>query len=321
MSTFSAVGIGRCLLDVDALGAAGIARVLDLAESLRPHAGRGPAPEPLLRGRTVVSFFYEASTRTRLSFEIAAQKLGADVLSASAEGSSVVKGESLVDTARTLDSLGAHAVVLRHPEAGAPYLFARHFGGAVVNAGDGRHAHPTQALLDLLTLRERFGRIEGLRVAIVGDAEHSRVARSTAFGLLLCGAAVRLCGPATLLPHVGLAASLPPEASGTLSMTTSMEDALRRADVVMALRMQAERQRTGLVPAGGEYTKQYGVTPEALARYAPDALVMHPGPANEGVEIAPALMAADRSLIGRQVTNGVLVRMAVLLLLLGGDDA
>jgi aspartate carbamoyltransferase catalytic subunit len=311
--------LGRHLLDVDSLGADGIDLVLAEAERLRAPVETSHMTS--LRGRTVVNFFYEASTRTRLSFELAAKRLGAHVLNVSSGESSVTKGESLVDTARTLEALGADAVVLRHPEPGAPYLMARSFGGSVLNAGDGRHGHPTQALLDLLTMRQSFGDVRGLRVAIVGDIEHSRVARSTAVGLLLCGADVRLCGPRTLLPPDGWIGALPrSDRGGRITQTTSLAEALADAHVVMALRMQSERQAGGLLPSLKEFVTEYGLTAEKLARLAPDALVMHPGPANEGVEIAPDLMASPNSLISRQVSNGVLVRMAVLKLLLGADD-
>ena len=318
--------LGPHLLDVDTLGAEGIERVLDEAERLREAGARGETQTQTLRatslrGRVVVNFFYEASTRTRLSFEIAAKKLGAEVVNVSSGESSVVKGESLVDTARTLSSLGVHAVVLRHPEPGAPYLFARHFAGSVLNAGDGRHAHPTQALLDALTLRRRFGELRGLPVAIVGDVEHSRVARSTVVALVLLGAHVRFCGPRTLLPPAGWADALPPSGrGGKVTQTTSLEEALAGARVVMGLRVQHERQGSGLLPGTGEYVRLYGLSRDRLSELAPGAVVMHPGPANEGVEIAPELMAAPESLVGEQVANGVLVRMAALRLLLGGGE-
>lgn len=302
----------RHLFDVDALTVNGIAQILDEAERMTEPMG---AP---LRGKTVINFFAEASTRTRVSFQIAAGRLGAQVVNIAADGSSLEKGESLVDTVRTLQAVGAHALVIRHAEPGAPYLAARHFRGPVINAGDGRHAHPTQALLDLLTMRRLFGTLRGLIVAIVGDVTHSRVARSTALGLLLCGAQVRLCAPPTLLPHPGWIAALPPSGEGgTVLQTTFMRDALDGAQVVMTLRMQAERQQNGLLPNSKEYVRMYGITTARLAELAPDAVVMHPGPVNEGVEIAPELMTGRVSLISQQVENGVLVRMAVLKLLLG----
>lgn len=311
-------GLGQHLLDVDSLGPQGIERILDLAQRMSEE---GEAHADLLRGRVMVNLFYEASTRTRVSFEVAAHRLGMHVLNISAAESSVTKGESLVDTVRTLDATGMDALVLRHPEAGAPYLASQHCRATVLNAGDGRHAHPTQALLDLLTLRQRFGTLAGLRVAIVGDLEHSRVARSTALGLYLCGARVRLCGPSTLLLPPGWLESLPvSERGGSVEQTTSLPTALEAAQVVMALRMQAERQSGGLLPALKEYVQLYGITREQLGKHALDALVMHPGPANEGVEIAPDLMASSESLIPEQVSNGVLVRMAVLRTFLGGGD-
>lgn len=311
-------GLGRHLLDVDGLGAAGIETILDLAEVLGETSG---SAGDALRGRIMVNLFYEASTRTRVSFEIAARRLGVEVVNVTAGESSVTKGESLVDTVRTLEATGAHALVLRHPEAGAPYLAARHFGGTVLNAGDGRHAHPTQALLDLLTLRQRFGDLRGLRIAIVGDLEHSRVVRSTALGLYACGSQVRLCGPSTLLLSDGWLSSLPPsDRGGRLEQTASLSGALEGAQVVMALRMQGERQAGGLLPDLKEYVRVYGITRAKLDAHAPNALVMHPGPANEGVEIASDLMVSSESLISQQVRNGVLVRMAVLQLYLGGQS-
>lgn len=311
-------GLGHHLPDVDSLGAEGIERILDLAQRMSEE---GEVHADLLRGRVMINLFYEASTRTRVSFEVAAHRLGMRVLNITASESSVTKGESLVDTVRTLDATGMDALVLRHPEAGAPYLAAQHSRAAVLNAGDGRHAHPTQALLDLLTLRQRFGALAGLRVAIVGDLEHSRVARSTALALHLCGARVRLCGPRTLLLSPGWLESLPvSERGGSVEQTTSLPTALEGAQVVMALRMQAERQSGGLLPALKEYVRLYGITREQLGKHAPDALVMHPGPANEGVEIAPDLMTGPDSLISEQVKNGVLVRMAVLRTFLGGGD-
>ena len=301
---------------MDSLGAGGIELLLREAERLRSGS---TDPEPL-RGRTVVNLFQEASTRTRVSFEIASQRLGARVVNVSASGSSLEKGESLTDTVRTFDALGADALVIRHSEAGAPYLAARHFSGSVLNAGDGWHAHPTQALLDAYTLRERFGELRGLRVAIVGDIIHSRVARSTALALLLLGAHVRLCGPPTLLPPRGWLGSLPPsERGGSVEQSASLPDALEGAHVVMALRMQRERQAAGLLPDLKEYVRRYGLTRERLSALAPGAPVMHPGPVNEGVELASELVAAGDSLISAQVSNGVLIRMAVLRLLLGGE--
>ncbi len=311
--------LGRHLLDVDALGYSGIEAVLSEAQRLRDH--RTPEDATALEGKTVVNLFYEASTRTRVSFEMAVRKLGAEVVNISEQGSSAAKGESLVDTVRTLEALGADAVVLRHAEAGAPYLLSRYYRGVVLNAGDGRHAHPTQALLDLLTMRERWGDLRGLRVAIVGDVVHSRVARSTTLALHLCGVHVRLCGPPTLLLPASWMEVLPAsERGGRVSQTPELAVALRDAHVVMALRMQRERQSGGLIPSLGEYVRLYGITQQKLSELAPDALVMHPGPANLGVELGAELVDAANSLIARQVENGVLVRMAVLKMLLGGCD-
>ncbi len=311
--------LARALLDVDALGAEGIEEVLEEAGQMRGEDGR-PVRSRELAGQIVANLFYEASTRTRVSFEIAARNLGAEVVNVQPSGSSITKGESLVDTVRTLESLGADAIVIRHSEAGAPYLVSRHFDGAVVNAGDGLHAHPTQALLDLLTMRDRFGELRGLRVAIVGDVSHSRVARSTTIGLVLLGAHVRLCGPRTLLPPDGWLEYLPrSERGGGAVQTTSLAEALEGAQVVMALRMQRERQTGGLLPGLREFVRDYGLDREKLSRLAPGAVVMHPGPVNEGVELAPELIVAKDSLIGRQVANGVFVRMAVLRMLLGGE--
>lgn len=310
--------LGRQLLDVDTLGAGGIDLIL--AEAARIRAGAGTARGAALSGRIVVNLFYEVSTRTRVSFEIAARKLGAEVVNVSATGSSVEKGESLIDTVRTLEALGADALVVRHPHAGAPYLISRYFGGSVVNAGDGAHAHPTQALLDLLTMKERWGDLRGLRVAIVGDILHSRVARSTTIGLLLCGAEVRLCGPRALLPPAGWLDALPTgHRGGRVSQTVSLASALRDAHVIIALRMQVERQRGGLISGLSEFVGLYGLTRQRLLELAPDALLMAPGPVNEGVELAPDLVAAPNSLVTDQVRNGVRIRMAVLKLLLGKE--
>ena len=267
----------------------------------------------LLRRRQVTILFQEASTRTRVSFEVAAQNLGARVVSVTAASSSISKGESLVDTVRTLRALGADVLVLRHARSGAPYLAAEHFGGHVVNAGDGWHAHPTQALLDLYTLARHFGD-RGLRdrkVTIVGDILHSRVARSNVWTLTAAGADLWLCGPATLLRGFDRWASALP-AERRVTVTTDLDEALRDADAVMALRLQQERQQSGLLPSLREYTARYGITAERLAAAQPDAVVLHPGPMNEGVEIAPDVATSARSLVEAQVRNGVPVRMAVL---------
>jgi aspartate carbamoyltransferase catalytic subunit len=262
-----------------------------------------------------VNLFYEASTRTRISFELAAKNLSADVVNVSASGSSIEKGESLVDTVRTLQALGADVVIMRHPQAGAPYLVAQHLRGSVINAGDGWHAHPTQSLLDLFTIRRQFGRLTGLNVVIVGDILHSRVARSNIWGLTRMGAHVILCGPPTLMPDFGEnghRAGLPP-----VEVCYDLDGCIDRADVLMALRIQRERQDGGLLPSLREYVRMYQLTQDRVERARPGAMVMHPGPMNEGVEIAPEVARGTRSVIEEQVTNGVAIRMAILYLLAG----
>jgi aspartate carbamoyltransferase catalytic subunit len=307
----------RHILDLDDFTRAEIQTVLDTADAMKEVLGREIRRVPALRGITVVTLFYEASTRTRASFELAGKALGADVINISAGGSSVEKGETLVDTVRTLQAIGADIVVMRHPSSGAPYLAARELNAAVVNAGDGLHAHPSQALLDLYTLRSRLGELRGRKILIVGDVLHSRVARSNLWGLTRMGAEVVLCGPPTLLPRSYLAPDAEP-VQGSLPgacVELDLERALRGADAVMALRLQAERQEGGRLPSLREYSRLYEITDERLRRLAPNALVMHPGPMNEGVEIEPAVAHGPRSLVEEQVANGVAVRMALLYLL------
>jgi aspartate carbamoyltransferase catalytic subunit len=301
----------RHVLDLDDFSAGEIQHVLRTADAMKEILSRPIKQVPALRGLTVVTLFYEASTRTRVSFELAAKRLGADVVNVTASSSSVTKGESLLDTAHTLRALGADVLVMRHGEAGAPYVVARHVGCMVLNAGDGWHAHPTQALLDLYTLRERLGSIAGRRVVIVGDVLHSRVARSAVWGFTRLGAAVTLCGPPTLLP----AGELP----WPVDVNYDLDRALAGADVVMALRLQRERQQAGLLPSLREYVRLYGLSQERLAHARPDVVVMHPGPMNEGVEIMPEVAYGARSVIAEQVTNGVAIRMALLYLLGGGQ--
>jgi aspartate carbamoyltransferase catalytic subunit len=275
---------------------------------------------PTLRGTIVATLFYETSTRTRSSFELAAKALGADVVSVAAGASSVQKGESLVDSARTLQAIGADILVMRHRHSGAPYLVASHVDISVINAGDGWHAHPTQALLDAYTIQQHLGDLRGKKVVIVGDILHSRVARSNIWGLTTMGAQVVLCGPPTLLPW-GLRPgnrgnenrALPP-----VEVDTNLDRAIEGADVVMALRLQLERQQAGLLPSLREYMRLYQVDEERLARAKPSVLVMHPGPVNEGIELSPAVAHGTRSVIEEQVTNGVAVRMALLYLLAKG---
>lgn len=277
-----------------------IEALLDAAQD----AADGGRAVRTLRDLTVATLFYEPSTRTEMSFELAATRLGARVLRCDVDHSSVRKGESLIDTARTFEGLGADVLVIRHASGGAPVLVSRHVACPVINAGDGMHEHPTQGLLDLLTVRQVKGRIDGLRIAIVGDILHSRVARSAGWGFTRLGAQVVFAGPATLLP----AASPVPG----VRMTHRFEEALDGADVVMALRMQMERQAGGFVPSLAEYTRGYAVTDASLRRARPDVVIMHPGPANLGVEISAAAAYGPRSMITRQVENGVFVRMAAL---------
>jgi aspartate carbamoyltransferase catalytic subunit len=289
------------------------------ADAMREVLARPIAKVPALRGRNVTILFYEASTRTRVSFEVAAKNLSADVTNVAASTSSVTKGESLVDTVRTLEALGAQMLVMRHSVSGAPYLAAEVFGGSVLNGGDGWHAHPTQALLDLYTIRSRLpgGSVTGRKVVILGDILHSRVARSNIWTLTAAGADLWLCGPPTLLRGFEAWAGRGAAAGRRFRVTSSIEEALRDADVVMALRIQKERMASGLLPSLREYAARYGLTAGRLATAKPGALVMHPGPMNEGVEIAPDVAAGAQSVITDQVTNGVAIRMALLYLLAG----
>ncbi len=299
------------LLDTDTLAAEEIDLILDTAEGMREVRSRPVAKVATLRGVTVVTLFYEQSTRTRASFEVAAKALGADVVNLTASGSSVEKGETLIDTVRTLEAIGADILVMRHGKSGAPYLAARNTAAGVINGGDGTHAHPTQALLDLFTMRRRVGDLTGKRVVIVGDVLHSRVARSNLWTLLASGADVTLCGPATLLPR-----TLASGAEGArVTVTTNFDQAIEGADIVMALRMQKERQEKGLIPSLREYINGYQVNSRRLSMARPGALVMHPGPMNEGIEIAPDVAHGVTSVIEEQVANGVSVRMAILYLM------
>ena len=311
------------VLDLDDFSRAEIETVLTVADSMREIQDRRIARVPALRGYTVVNLFYEASTRTRASFELAGKVLGADVISLSASTSSVQKGESLIDTVRTMHAMRADAIVLRHPSAGAAYLAATHTDASILNAGDGAHAHPTQALLDLYTIRRHVGDLAGKKVVMVGDIAHSRVARSDLWGLAAMGANVVVCGPPTLLPR-GLRASERPAHAGSalppVAIETDIDRAIEGADVVMALRLQRERQQSGLLPSLHEYAQRYQVTAARLAKAQPDHLLMHPGPKNEGIEIADDVAQGDHSIIEEQVTNGVAVRMALLYLLAGHTE-
>jgi aspartate carbamoyltransferase catalytic subunit len=296
----------RHLLDVDQLDRGEIVRCLDLATEMRSLRDRGERLD-LLRSQIVGLAFAEASTRTRVSFEVAAVALGAQVVDLPIEASSVTKGESLIDTLRTLERTGVGTIVLRHAASGAPYLAARSIAARVVNAGDGTHAHPTQALLDALTLHDALGTLEGKRIAIVGDIGHSRVARSNIHLLTALGATVRLVGPPAWVRGF--------EPWPGVSISHRLEDGLKGADAVMALRVQLERDAGGGVPSLREYTAGWGLDERRMGLAAPGAPLLHPGPTNEGVELTPELAASPRSLIGRQVSNGVAVRMAVLALL------
>ena len=308
----------RHLLDVDTLTRADIDLVMRTTDEMREILARPIPKVPALRGTSVTILFYEASTRTRVSFEVAAKNLSADVVNIAAASSSVSKGESLVDTVRTIEALGADMLVMRHPASGAPHLAAEVFGGSVLNGGDGWHAHPSQALLDLYTMRSRLpgGSLAGRKVVILGDALHSRVARSNIWTLTAMGADLWICGPSTLLR--GFEAWAARGAAGRrFTVTSDVGAALRDADVVMALRIQKERMASGLLPSLREYAARYGLTTERLRAAKPDVVVMHPGPMNEGVEIAADVAVDPRSVITAQVTNGVAVRMALLYLLAG----
>jgi aspartate carbamoyltransferase catalytic subunit len=309
----------RHLLDVDGLSAADLDLVMRTTDAMREVLARPIAKVPALRGRQVTILFYEASTRTRVSFEVAAKNLSADVVNIAAASSSVSKGESLVDTVKTVEALGAQMLVMRHSVSGAPYLAAEVFGGSVLNGGDGWHAHPTQALLDLYTMRSHLGdaSLVGRKVVILGDVLHSRVARSNIWTLTAAGADLWLCGPPTLLRGFEAWAARGAAGGRRFHVTASIDEALRDADAVMALRIQRERMAAGLLPSLREYAARYGLTAERLRAAKPGALVMHPGPMNEGVEIAADVAAGSQSVITDQVTNGVAVRMALLYLLAG----
>jgi aspartate carbamoyltransferase catalytic subunit len=323
----------RHLLDLDDFTVDELEQVMAATDTMKEVLSREVPRVPALRGTTVVTLFYENSTRTRTSFELAGKVLGADVINIAASGSSVAKGESLVDTVQTLQAVGADVLVMRHSRSGAPYLAARHATCSVVNAGDGLHAHPTQALLDLYTMRSALGDVHGRKVVIVGDIMHSRVARSNMWALTALGAEVVVCGPPTLIPaglgtttapasspdarafsprrdskeHPRMETELPP-----VRVETDLDRAVEGADVVMALRMQLERMHGGFVPGAREYSRLYQVNAERLARAKPGALVMHPGPMNEGIEISHEVAHGLQSRVEEQVANGVAVRMAVL---------
>jgi aspartate carbamoyltransferase catalytic subunit len=297
------------LLSMHDLTAGDVTKILDTAGSFREVGSRVIKKVPALRGRTVVNLFLENSTRTRISFELAAKRLSADVINFSAGGSSVAKGESLKDTALTLQAMGADAIVVRHSSSGSPLQLTRWVDAHVLNAGDGTHEHPTQALLDLYTMREKHGRLDGLRVAIVGDVLHSRVARSLTIGLVTVGAEVTLVGPPTLIP---------PEApTWGVQVSYDLDEVIPKLDVCYMLRVQRERQRLEYFPSVREYSRLFGLTRERAEMLPETALIMHPGPMNRGVEIDSDVADQPTAVIEEQVTNGIAIRMALLYLLLG----
>ncbi|MBI4341600.1 MAG: aspartate carbamoyltransferase catalytic subunit [Candidatus Omnitrophica bacterium] len=307
--TQTAQWIKKDLLGLQSLTAEEIRLVLQTAASFREISLRPIKKVPALRGKTIVNLFFEPSTRTRTSFELAAKRLSADIVNISTQGSSLSKGETVLDTVRNLEALKVDVLVIRHAAAGVPHLIARQSQASVINAGDGAHEHPTQALLDLFTIQEKKGRIEGLTVAIIGDIAHSRVARSNIWGLTKLGARVILCGPPTLIPTQI-------EALG-VKVTHRLEEALAQADVLMLLRIQHERQEAVLVPSLREFRLRYGIDRERLKSAKPDVLIMHPGPVNRGVELDSAVADGPYSVILDQVTNGLAVRMAALYLVSG----
>jgi aspartate carbamoyltransferase catalytic subunit len=301
------------LLSMDQLSAPDITRILDTAESLLEVTHRPIKKLPTLRGRTVCNLFYEASTRTRISFELAAKRLSADVINFSADSkSSVAKGESFKDTAWTLEAMGVDAIIVRHGASGAPHQLAQWVRASVINAGDGLHEHPTQALLDLFSIRRRFKDLEGLEVAIVGDVLNSRVARSNVKGLLAMGSGVTLVGPPTLVPRAA--------AAWGAKIEHELDDVISEVDVCYLLRVQKERQAEQLFPSDREYAARWGLDGKRLRAMKPDALVMHPGPLNRGVEISAEASESERAIILDQVANGLAVRMSLLYLMLGGAE-
>lgn len=298
------------MLDLESLSKAEIVEVLDTAASFKEVSGRSVKKVPALRGKVVVNLFFEDSTRTSNSFSLAAKRLSADVMSFSSKGSSVSKGETLIDTAKNIEAMGVDAFVIRHYAPGAPHLLARHTDCSVVNAGDGCHEHPTQGLLDIFTIREKLGKVEGKTVAIFGDIRHSRVARSNAHGLRKLGARVILAGPPTLVPPaIGKALGV--------EVSHDIDAVVEQADALNCLRIQFERKAGRFFPGVREYAAIYGLDEERMKRAKPEAIIMHPGPINRGIELTPELADGERSVILQQVSNGLAVRMAVLYLCLG----
>jgi aspartate carbamoyltransferase catalytic subunit len=301
----------RHLLGLEGLLKEEMELILDTAESFKEILERPIKKVPTLRGVTVVNLFYEPSTRTRISFELAEKRLSAELVNFSASTSSVKKGETLKDTVRNIEAMKIDMVVIRHQSAGTPLFLTRCLSSSIINAGDGAHEHPTQGLLDIFTLREKYKKLKGLRAVIVGDIKHSRVARSNIWGLKTMGASVAVCGPATLMPYEI-------EKMG-VDVYSDLDQALEGADVVNVLRIQLERQKGGLLPSLREYSNEFGITAERLKRLNPNFTIMHPGPINRGVEITPEVADGPYSVILDQVTNGVAIRMAVLYLLSGGE--
>lgn len=301
----------RNIFGIEQFSAQDIQHILDTARSFREISSRPIKKVPTLRGKTVVNLFFEPSTRTRTSFEIAAKRMSADTFNISASTSSATKGETLIDTARNIQAMAPDILIVRHSCSGVPQLLARHVGACIVNAGDGSHEHPSQALLDMLTIQEHKGEIAGLKIAIVGDISHSRVALSNILGFTRMGAEVRVAGPKTFLP-AGL------EQLG-VRVFAQVEEAVADVDVVLTLRIQREREKDSLIPSLREYSRFYGINGRVLGYAKPDAIVMHPGPVNRGVELAPEIADGTRSVILDQVSNGVAVRMALLYLVLGRD--
>ena len=301
------------LLGLKDVPAEEIKGILDEAFRMKNDILKGTKKDNCLSGKSIITLFYENSTRTRLSFELASKYLGATAANIAASSSSVAKGETLIDTVKTIDAMAADIIVMRHSSSGAPHLAAQYTKASIVNAGDGMNEHPTQALLDMMTMIENKGDLKGLRVAIIGDVKHSRVARSDVYGLKTMGADVVLGGPTTLMPAEV-------EKLGVKAYT-NVDKAIEGADVVMGLRIQLERQKKGLFPTVREYHKFFGVDEKRMALAAPDAIVMHPGPVNRGVELSANVIDKENSVICDQVTNGVCVRMAVLNMLANGDDA
>lgn len=307
----------RHILDIDDFTREEIELVFEIADAMSEILTREVKKVPTLRGKTIVNLFYEPSTRTRSSFELAAKNLSADTISLDASKSSIAKGESLIDSLRTIQALGANVVVMRHSQSGAPYLAAQHVNTSIINAGDGWHAHPSQALLDLYTIRRHLGNLSNLKVAIIGDIKHSRVARSNIWGMTTMGIRVTLCAPSTLLPQ-GLPEFISRQHLDNINIEPRIESALKESDVVMPLRLQLERQQSGLLPTLREYIQFYQLNKERLSLARPNALVMHPGPVNEGIEISQEVAHGTQSVIEEQVSNGIAIRMALFYLVAGG---